>query len=171
LPEAALRVCLTCPRCRKQYKLVHSLCGIAIGVREALCLRECSVCKENGQDSRVSEADADCPDCGLECRKLAQVEDECESSGNPRYPRTVKPVKGICFVCGNPALEMHHLNWDHSNNSPENLRLVCEWYHLQAHKLGKPLFEELVDRVGKNSEQMVTLRQSSKKWYRRIHGE
>lgn len=171
LPQAGLRVWLTCPRCRHEYRLVHDFCGIAIDVKEALVLRECSVCKENGQDYRILEGIADCPSCGLECRGLTQVEDEYQSSSTPRDINKVKPIKGSCFVCGNPALEKHHADWNHANNSPENLRLVCEWCHLQAHKLGKPLFEQLVDRVRKDPKEITGLRQASQEWHGKLHGQ
>jgi len=99
------------------------------------------------------------------------VEDEYDSSRMPRELRKVKRIKGSCFLCGNPALEVHHADWNHANNSPENLRLVCEWCHVQAHKLGKPQFEELFDRVRKDSEKMAALRQTSKEWHSKLHGQ
>jgi hypothetical protein len=168
-PQASLVVWLTCPRCRQEYKLAHGFCGIAIDVRDALVLHECSVCKENGQDAIVPDGVADCPRCGLECRDVAQVEDELESTPRPSSRYNVQP-KGRCFVCGNPALHVHHVDWNHANNSPENRVPVCEWCHTQAHKLGKPLFDEMVDRVRKDPRAMAALRQTSGERYRKLHG-
>lgn len=173
-PQSGLRVWLRCPRCLHEYRLAHAFCGIAIEVEEAFVIRECGVCKENGQEAGIPESIADCPSCGLECRDIAKVENEYQSNSalrNSYKVKPIKPVKGRCFVCSNPALEMHHADWNHSNNSPRNLIPVCEWCHMKAHHLGRDLFNQLVHRVHTDHESMATLRQTSKDWYRKLHDQ
>ena len=94
LPEAALRLFLTCPLCRHEYLLTHTFCGICLDVREALGDgAKCPTCFGNGQDPTVAPGIADCPKCGLECRSLDQVEDEPQDKVSRSRSRTTrKPI-------------------------------------------------------------------------------
>ena len=84
-----------------------------------------------------------------------------------RAPRT----KGPCYVCQSPyGIHTHHLDWNHDNNKANNLTILCHHCHEQAHKLGKPLFDELVQRVDSDSVEKEALRRSSLKRHRELYG-
>src|SRR3990172_6973497 len=77
LPQAALKVWLTCPRCHHEYFLRHKFCGLPLGIEEVFRdAPECLVCKQNTQDSKLALGVADCPNCGLECRHTSQIVEE-----------------------------------------------------------------------------------------------
>ena len=54
---------------------------------------------------------------------------------------------GPCTECGKPdASDVHHLDGDHTNNTPSNLARLCRSCHLKAHRMkgacvvcGKPV--------------------------------
>ena len=75
LPEEALRVYMTCPRCSYKYPLVHSLCGLHVEVKTALSYNaQCPTCAADGRYADLPLGVADCPKCGLECRSVEQAE-------------------------------------------------------------------------------------------------
>jgi hypothetical protein len=55
------------------------------------------------------------------------------------------PVNASCGLCGSPKqLHRHHLDWDHSNNSPSNVVILCQRCHTVLHnKVGYITLEEL----------------------------
>jgi hypothetical protein len=44
-------------------------------------------------------------------------------------------LKSSCETCGSgsPALDLHHLDGDRTNNSPDNLRTLCDRCHTSLH--------------------------------------
>ena len=179
LPEAALRVHLTCPGCGHYYPVFHKQCGMHVEIAIALSPNAiCGVCQSNGQDGSLSVDIADCPSCALECRSTEQVfgadsvrysgqRISKDTHGGRRPPR----IKGPCATCGSHVgTETHHIDWNHDNNEKGNLSIICKHCHEQAHKLGKPLFDELVRRVSSNSSEKEALKCSSLKRYRELYG-
>ena len=84
-------------------------------------------------------------------------------------PRAIRRAAGPCVACGSPkGLHVHHADWSHANRAAENLEVLCEWCHMQAHKLGKPLFDKLLGKVQANPDLRATLRQSSQRWYQNL---
>ena len=170
LPESALRVYLTCPVCRHRYPLVHEFCGMHVEVATALSPRtQCTACAYSGQVASLPVGIADCPNCGLECRAVEEVEgaesiarsvrqQPIQKNSRPRSPRIIGP----CSVCGSHyGIHTHHVDWNHNNNEPGNRVTICHWCHEQADKLGKPLFDKLIERVEGNPEEKERLRRSS----------
>ena len=50
------------------------------------------------------------------------------------HARKVVPA-GCCNRCGKPdAKDVHHKDWNHLNNSPENLERICRSCHNREHK-------------------------------------
>ena len=67
----------------------------------------------------------------------------------PKAYRTIcwKYHKKECIVCGeNKIVSVHHLNEDHSDNSPENLIPLCPTHHQYMHSRYK---EEIVHIIEK----------------------
>lgn len=51
---------------------------------------------------------------------------------------------GSCESCGySEVLDLHHIDFNHGNNNPENHSVLCPNCHAKIHRLGVP-FEELV---------------------------
>ena len=180
LPQSGLRVYLTCPRCHSEYPLIHKMCGMHLDVAEAIGDNaRCHVCYDNMQDASMSEDVADCPSCHLECRTLDQIQDSLPhfspsaTDGRPRQrrtPRSQELLQRPCQACGSPkGLHIHHSDWNHDNNSPQNLMVLCEYCHMEAGKLGQRLFDKLLKRVGRNPDDRVQLRARSDEWYGSLH--
>jgi 5-methylcytosine-specific restriction endonuclease McrA len=54
------------------------------------------------------------------------------------------PVNASCHLCGSrDRLHRHHIDWNHHNNTPSNLTLVCQACHVMLHKVGYLDREEL----------------------------
>ena len=65
-------------------------------------------------------------------------------------------------MCGSLyGINTHHIDWNHQNNKADNLTVVCHHCHEQAHKLGKPLFDELIQRVAADPYKKEKLRTRS----------
>ena len=76
-----------------------------------------------------------------------------------------------CAVCGfTKGLETHHVDWNHDNNHILNLETLCKYCHMQANKLGKPLFEQMIERVKFNPDYLAELRKSAEEFYREHSG-
>ena len=77
-----------------------------------------------------------------------------------------------CATCGfTKGLETHHIDWNHDNSNPDNLEKLCKYCHMQAHKLGNPLFEQMVERVNFNPAYRAELRRSAEEFYREHGGQ
>ena len=58
--------------------------------------------------------------------------------------------KKQCIVCGETLLvEVHHYDWNHSNDEPENLIPLCPTHHKYLGSQHKHLIEEQVDEYHK----------------------
>ena len=56
------------------------------------------------------------------------------------------PANTSCGICGSQhRLHRHHKDWDHSNNSPSNIIVVCERCHTILHQVGYLTDQELAD--------------------------
>jgi len=54
------------------------------------------------------------------------------------------PECASCGLCGSrQGLHRHHLDWDHSNNSPSNVIVVCQRCHTELHEIGYITREQL----------------------------
>ena len=179
LPEAAIRVNLICPRCDISYPVCHRECGMHVKIAIALSSKAiCTVCHDSGHDGALPVDIADCPNCGLECRTMDQVVSSnsvrCSKQQFPRNAnesRRLPKVKGSCHLCGSQyGIHTHHLDWHHDNNRASNLTTLCHYCHEQAHKLGKPLFDRLFQRVNSNAAERDMLRHSSLQRHRELFG-
>ena len=63
---------------------------------------------------------------------------------------------------------MHHIDWNHDNNSLDNLVILCEWCHMEADKLGMLEFDRLLALVTADPEAKRQLRKSSEAWYQKL---
>lgn len=46
-------------------------------------------------------------------------------------------VEKSCGLCGcENELHRHHIDWDHSNNSTDNVIIICANCHAELHKIG-----------------------------------
>lgn len=64
--------------------------------------------------------------------------------------KLIKGSKKRCSFCGyngiKSALEIHHIDGNHKNNTPENLLVLCTICHRESHekqKIGYYLFERI----------------------------
>jgi len=72
-----------------------------------------------------------------------------------------------CEACGfSKDLETHHIDWNHENDHPDNLQTLCKYCHMQAHKLGKPEFERMLELVNFNPAYKAELRRSAEEFYK-----
>lgn len=162
-----------------RYPVYHRQCGMHIKIAIALSSNAtCTVCRNNGQDGALPEDVADCPNCGLKCRTPEKVVRsnsircwEQQSSTNADTSRRLPKIKGPCYLCGSLyAIHIHHIDWHHDNNHVSNLLALCHYCHEQAHKLGKPLFDRLIQMVNSNSAVKDMLRNTSLQRHRELFG-
>ena len=88
-----------------------------------------------------------------------------------KQSRTPKSLwsDGPCVACGqHRGLQRNHIDWNHDNNAPDNVQVLCEWCHKEAHRLGKPQFDELLVWVNRYPELRAALRTSSDDWFRKL---
>ncbi len=178
LPQSGLRVHLTCPGCNHRYPVVHKQCRMHVEISDVLRPNaKCTACQENGHEASLPADIADCPNCGLQCRSVEQVvgSDSVRRTGQ-RSPkdasthRRAPRIKAPCFMCGSPyGINTHHIDWNHDNNAPANLATLCHHCHEQNHKLGKPLFDELRQRITNNPAEKEQLKSSSLKRHRELY--
>jgi len=72
----------------------------------------------------------------------------------------------VCQVCGfTKGLQDHHIDWNRNNNSVGNLQRLCQWCHIQAHKLGKPEFDRLQEIVNADSDKKAELEKTASKYH------
>jgi len=96
--------------------------------------------------------------------KGEKMEPEEESQAQLFEPISIKRAE--CEVCGfELGLEIHHIDWNHQSNNPDNLQILCKYCHVQVHKLGKPLFGEMIARIKNNPDLKSQLRISSESFY------
>lgn len=74
------------------------------------------------------------------------------------------PIDAKCFVCGESEpgeMHRHHWDWNHANNTPGNVKVVCRWCHVEIHRVGfygLDELEELRVRLGLLSRDEVSAR-------------
>ena len=89
--------------------------------------------------------------CSMECRNAAhmvlmkQVNPNFKDGSwvhyySRRFKQVISPQLiakiGACMACGSTeALVVHHMNEDKTDNTPENLAVVCRSCHMKLHKL------------------------------------
>ena len=168
---------LICPRCGHQYRPVHKLCGLPLDTFDMLGpKRECPACSEGEQEAILPENVADCPSCGLKCRTPDDVDDKfltelLTQQQKRKKQKRLEPSRRIslqleCIACSfDKGLQVHHIDWNHDNNDPQNLAMICERCHKLIHQLGQDGFEELLERVGSNPAERNILRQQSIEWF------
>lgn len=79
---------------------------------------------------------------------LQLYKDTYTLSGMTKLPKNLKnfivSLYGKCECCGyDRVLDLHHIDENHNNNSPENHAVLCPNCHARIHRLGIP-FNELV---------------------------
>lgn len=164
---------LTCPKCGHKYTVHHDYCREPLDIEYALVRHKCKSCVYYGRykNSRLSATVMDCPKCGEMCRNLKDTDIiEITVTRRKRQKRTPRSaLKGLpdyCECCGfTEDLQVHHKDWNHINNDPTNLQMLCKYCHVQARNLGKPLFEELLKRVKSNPSDMLELRNQAENFY------
>jgi hypothetical protein len=68
-----------------------------------------------------------------------------------------------CFLCNSCAqVHRHHIDWDHSNNSPSNVIVLCQRCHAEAHKCG------YVNRAQFETVRRMAIRRDPSRFERRI---
>lgn len=78
----------------------------------------------------------------------------------------------VCEACGfSKGLEIHHIDWNHENDHPDNLQTLCKYCHMQAHKLGKPEFERMLELVNFNPAYKAELRRSAEEFCKEHGGQ
>ena len=86
----------------------------------------------------VHYAKETCPICGKFFRWVSKPEHEGKLRKTSKY--TIESLgKNCCELCRRPkqmlgkdqTLEIHHKDWDHKNDIPENLLVVCTPCHKQ----------------------------------------
>ena len=168
---------LTCPECNCRYQLRHHYCGMSLSVEDALTSHMCDFCLSNGQtlESRLPLEVADCPQCGHKCRAIDDIDypKKTRKIRNVRRKKlpsaSIQDVSQHCKACGFArGLEIHHKDWDHTNDNPENLLVLCKWCHMQVHKLGKPEFERMLEVAGANPSLRTALRRSAEDFYNKL---
>lgn len=167
--SSQFRTFLTCPRCSHRYSLIHELCQSSLYVDVAVQEPAyCSTCLANGQAAKLPRGVADCPKCHLRCRSLTQVEME---KSKPKT-HSHRKRQGFCAACGTRRfLHRHHSDWNAENNSPVNMVDLCDYCHMQVHKLGVPLFKQMLERVNANGKLKEALQKSSAKWEEQVVGK
>jgi len=59
----------------------------------------------------------------------------CWKGGRARRPYRRKIKKSVCGKCGTTkSLGIHHKDFDHYNDAPENLEVLCVGCHMSLHK-------------------------------------
>lgn len=173
LPEAFFRKYLTCPRCGCCYEIKCPVCGMSADM-EVGC-EYCPFCEGNGQHTILPENHFDCPSCGLQCRSAEDLDSEYDFCGSIFSREAKRPLKQPplparetdkhCLVCDSSTnIERHHLDWNHENDDPQNIGYLCDYCHMRAHNLGKPLFDKLCARVRKDPSLRESIRQSATDW-------
>ena len=141
-----------CRNCQKEKQHIH-----ASGKSEGLC-KECYR-KLIWQRKLVK-----CPRCermlphhaqGLcvGCYNSIYNIDNIKMHNTKRYHKIdhelYKKITEKCQVCGfDKVVDMHHIDMNHSNNSPENLTGLCPNHHKMAHmrKHQKEVFQALKEK-------------------------
>jgi len=55
-----------------------------------------------------------------------------------------KQASASCYLCrATEHLLVHHLNWEHSDDTPSNLVIVCQRCHTELHKAGYLTAQEM----------------------------
>lgn len=99
-----------------------------------------------------------CPVCETPIKNYRFASTCSRSCSNRRYPRqppTEKDYTKICFryypkqciVCNEPhVLDVHHLDKNRENNSPENLIPLCPTHHAYMHRGLKHLIVNKIEK-------------------------
>lgn len=93
--------------------------------------------------------------CDRKCQSLWQVGENCPawrggksfepypSDFNTRLKSKIKSRdKGLCARCGEPGIDVHHIDYDKNNNNPINLILLCKRCH-GATNANRKLWQEV----------------------------
>lgn len=78
--------------------------------------------------------------CDRRCMATGYEKEICNSKSHSRS-KAHRKMKEACEVCGLPALHVHHMDEDWSNNSDSNLQSLCASCHRLSHSpnfLGTP---------------------------------
>lgn len=71
--------------------------------------------------------------CGRGCMAKAMVKTRCQSLSHSRS-KANKAIKSACEACGRTkSLHVHHVNEDPRDNTPSNLRTLCNSCHSRCH--------------------------------------
>ena len=107
-------------------------------------LRYCEYCGKKLERKRLPNGDLEYlfhftrrKFCNQRCMGLAfdaRPSKSSDWSTTHRHARKLVP-KGPCAICGaEKARDVHHLDGDHTNNSPENLQRICRSCHSLGHR-------------------------------------
>ena len=111
--------------------------GLRFGIKTRSVKEQWDVKSKNG-NRVVKSSDFD----------LQLYKDTYTLSGMTKLPKNLKnfivSMYGKCECCGyDRVLDLHHIDENHNNNSPENHGVLCPNCHALIHRLGIP-FNELV---------------------------
>lgn len=115
--------------------------GIKFGIKTRSVKEQWDLKSKNGTRVVKKEDEFD-----LQAYKRAYVDKSY--SCNTHLPKGLKnfiiSLYSACESCGyTEVLDLHHIDEDHNNNSPENHGVLCPNCHAKIHRLGKS-FNELV---------------------------
>jgi hypothetical protein len=77
-------------------------------------------------------------------------------------------IREECFICGSEGsygnLPRHYIDWNSSNNDPDNLVTLCEGCHFIIHEIGYVSKEEMLElrkKLPRYGNAPIALRRSS----------
>lgn len=66
----------------------------------------------------------------------------------------------VCEICGNFGKIKHHIDYDRSNNNPDNLIVLCYLCHKKIHSIEKfdePKLKKLISRLKQNKKDFAIM--------------
>lgn len=123
-----------CKFCKKDFKITVD--------RKVFCNQECYFAHKTKKTTtsicRTCENSFEHPDWN--CKKPIFCNASCHRNMDPKVKYVKKAFKSLpnhCSVCvkGKGRLEVHHIDFDRSNNHISNLTIICHSCHVRLHSI------------------------------------